>query len=161
MDPESLPLRDIHLPDPISWWPLAPGWWVLIGVLLIVTPLLVFTWFWLKQHRVKRAVIREFKAIEAQFYVHNDAHVLAQELSKLARRAALAYDPSRATAAITGTQWWHHLARLSDPSIALSSIQSALHQAPYRAYDDIDSNALLHTYRAWIGALRAPSETPQ
>jgi hypothetical protein len=25
-------LRDIHLPEPISWWPLAPGWWfVIIG----------------------------------------------------------------------------------------------------------------------------------
>ena len=27
-------LRDIHLPEPISWWPLAPGWWLLIIIAL-------------------------------------------------------------------------------------------------------------------------------
>jgi hypothetical protein len=27
-------LRGIHLPDPISWWPLAPGWWVLIIIFI-------------------------------------------------------------------------------------------------------------------------------
>jgi hypothetical protein len=36
-------LRDIHLPEPILWWPLAPGWWVLI-ILLLGT----FTWLAIK-----------------------------------------------------------------------------------------------------------------
>jgi hypothetical protein len=26
-------LKDIHLPDDISWWPLAIGWWLLITIL--------------------------------------------------------------------------------------------------------------------------------
>ena len=31
-------LRDIHLPEPISPWPPAPGWWILLvlSILLIV-----------------------------------------------------------------------------------------------------------------------------
>ena len=31
MDPQQIPLRDLHLPEAISWWPLAPGWWLLIA----------------------------------------------------------------------------------------------------------------------------------
>ena len=43
-------LRDIHLPDTISWWPLAPGWWVLIILLGLVTG-----WIIVKAVQRKRA----------------------------------------------------------------------------------------------------------
>lgn len=33
-------LRDIHLPEPVAWWPLAFGWWVLIGLLAVALLLL-------------------------------------------------------------------------------------------------------------------------
>ena len=34
-DPLSLPLRDIALPAEIGWWPLAPGWWVLVTIVAL------------------------------------------------------------------------------------------------------------------------------
>ena len=34
-------LKDIHLPSPVSFWPPAPGWWIL-AVLLISS--LFFWW---------------------------------------------------------------------------------------------------------------------
>ena len=35
MDPKQIPLRDLHLPEGIGWWPLAPGWWVVIALVMI------------------------------------------------------------------------------------------------------------------------------
>jgi len=30
-------LHDVIAPTQVSWWPLAPAWWVLIGILVIAT----------------------------------------------------------------------------------------------------------------------------
>jgi hypothetical protein len=27
-------LRDIHLPEAVSFWPLAPGWWIALGIMV-------------------------------------------------------------------------------------------------------------------------------
>ena len=27
-------LRDIRLPDPVGWWPPAPGWWIFGGLIV-------------------------------------------------------------------------------------------------------------------------------
>ena len=45
MDPSEIPIRDLHLPEAIGWWPLAPGWWVLIVLLGIGLLLLLRKWF--------------------------------------------------------------------------------------------------------------------
>ncbi|MEM8682735.1 MAG: DUF4381 domain-containing protein [Pseudomonadota bacterium] len=41
MNPTEIPIRDLHLPPEISWWPLAPGWWVILAIVAIVLVLSV------------------------------------------------------------------------------------------------------------------------
>jgi len=42
-------LRDIHLPEAVSWWPLAPGWWVL-GALLVAGLAYTGHFLWQRHH---------------------------------------------------------------------------------------------------------------
>ncbi|MGB5468066.1 MAG: DUF4381 family protein, partial [Sedimenticolaceae bacterium] len=42
-------LRDYHLPDAVGWWPPAPGWWLLFGLLLVLGGL--FVWWSMRRLR--------------------------------------------------------------------------------------------------------------
>ncbi len=59
--PTTLELRDIHLPEAISWWPPAPGWWFLLGsIVFIVIAVFLFKHYQKKQ-ALKKQVLAEFE----------------------------------------------------------------------------------------------------
>jgi len=154
MDPADIPLRDIHLPDPVSWWPLAPGWWVLVGCVLACV-LIGLGWWWRsRRRRIISATLREFAAIEQRYTEHGDTHELARELSRLARRATLAMEPERGIAAATGDRWHAALDRATTTGEAGEVLKRALIEAPYRRNMTIDGNALIAAFKQWIGELR-------
>ena len=45
-------LADIHLPDPVSIWPLAPGWWVLIALFIMFL-------IWLSYKAFRRLILHK------------------------------------------------------------------------------------------------------
>ena len=58
-------LRDIHLPDPVSWWPPAPGWWLLsLLIIAAVCYLGVQTIRRYKRRLYRRQAMAELKQIE-------------------------------------------------------------------------------------------------
>jgi hypothetical protein len=154
MDSAEIPLRDIHLPDPIGWWPLAPGWWIVLGLIVLAMAIALFAWNWRKRRRVRRSALTELTAIEIRFREHSDTHRLAQELSRLARRTALALDPERAGAADTGSAWNDRLDELNETGETDELIKTALARAPYRPAESLDGDALLTAFRPWLARLR-------
>ncbi|BFM11447.1 hypothetical protein R50072_16000 [Simiduia litorea] len=50
MNEKLLPLKDFHLPPEPGIWPLAPGWWALLALLLILGATL--TWL-VRRHQIK------------------------------------------------------------------------------------------------------------
>ena len=103
-NPQDLPLRDIHLPAPVPWWPPAPGWW-LLGVLLIAV--LAGALWYVRRYRRRaplRAALEELAAIEHAFQTRADPLDCAQALSKLLRRVVL-HDSGSEAAAAVGERW--------------------------------------------------------
>jgi hypothetical protein len=148
MDPDQLPLRDLHLPEPIGWWPLAPGWWVVVAILLFALGwLLLRAWRKYQFYAPRRYAIRELAGVEAEYLEHRNPVTLGQQLSELLRRAMLAYAPRHEVAGLTGEAWLEWLDKdLPVPYFHTEGGKSLL-QLPYRNpqgdFGDVDINALL------------------
>jgi hypothetical protein len=152
MDPTELPLRPLHLPEPIGWWPLAPGWWFVIALLLAgIGWLLLRAW---RRHQFlapRRYAIRALADVESEYMTSRDPVTLGRQLSELLRRGMLAYAPRHEVAGLTGDAWLEWLDRdLPVPYFHTEGGKSLL-QLPYRDpngdFSDVDVNALLAAVR--------------
>ena len=97
-------LRDIHLPAPVSFWPLAPGWWALAALLLMGSVATVTAW---RRHRssARRHALRELAALEARFAAEQQPVDLAVSLATLIRRVALRVSKQNGVASLHGEPW--------------------------------------------------------
>ena len=109
-DSSPLPLRDIHLPQAVSWWPPAPGWWLTPLLILLLSAL---AW-WLYRRYWKRATWSrqariEFTVIEQDYHQHQDGRKLIQSLSALIRRSAMSHLGRSGIAGLSGIDWLQFL----------------------------------------------------
>ena len=156
MNENALPLRDLHLPGAIGWWPLAPGWWVLIAIVAAFA-----AWFAWREYRLwrfnapRRHALRELARYESEYLEHRNPVVLGKQVSELLRRGMLAYAPRAEVAGLTGEAWLAWLDEgLPVPYFHTEGGKSLL-QLPYRDPDgdvsDIDVGALLSAVRMRLG----------
>ena len=130
MDPVILPLRDIHLPDPISWWPPAVGWMVLASVCVLVACAAIFRYRRHGRTRAQRAALTELDTIVQAFDANDNGHACAQALSRLTRRVALLYG-GRDVAAAIGDDWLGTINELGRAEPMTAPVAQVLLVAPY------------------------------
>jgi len=106
MDETELPLRDLHLPDAIGWWPLAPGWWLVLLLAAIAIGYGLWRAYLRRRHNApRRYALRELSHCEAAYLEHKNPVTLGKQLSELLRRGMLAYAPREEVAGLTGDEW--------------------------------------------------------
>ena len=152
MDNSELPLRDLHLPDPIGWWPLAPGWWFVLFVVATVVGYLIWQAYkrW-QDSAARRFALRELAHYETEYVEHRNPVTLARQLSELLRRGMLAYAPRDEVAGLTGEAWLQWLDRGMPLPYFHTEGGKSLLQLPYRDpagdFSNVDVDALLSAVR--------------
>jgi len=97
-------LRDIRGLDELPWWPLAPGGWLLLGLilLLIVAMALWIQWRRFRQRDWQRAAQRELSNLLQQ-KLETKAQLM--QLGILLRRVAMQRYGRHSCANLTGERW--------------------------------------------------------
>jgi hypothetical protein len=158
MDPEQIPLRDLHLPEAIGWWPLAPGWWLLIALAVFGLLYLLHRAYrqW-RSNRPRRVALRELKKLRSEYQHGMDAISLSKQLSQLLRRAMLAYATRDAVAGLTGQSWLEWLDRGLEGQPFTTGPGRMIGSLPYVRSDGGDAEINI---AAMIDAVRLRLQTP-
>jgi len=125
-------LRDIHLPAPISWWPIAPGWY---GLMVLVISLLLagfLGWRFYRRGGAKREGLRLLLIYEKQAQQGEPSAVICAQVTELLRRVALAYFPRQDIAGLHGDAWIRFLNQ-TGKRIDFMPVRSLLLERPYQA----------------------------
>jgi len=156
-DPASLQnLNDIVLPAAISWWPLATGWYVLIGFLLIA-----LAWFSYRSLRrwinngYRRAALYELQLLEDRVHKPGQRDASLRQIPVLLKRTALSVYPRSQVASLSGKDWFHFLnSTVKNPSFN-ENTTNTLNVVSYSTGElsKVDlkaTTALINASRSWL-----------
>jgi len=140
-------LRDIHVPQVSMWWPLAPGWWVLLA--LLVAAIVAGVFFLRRRRAWKRrvdAALGDLRDATARYANDGDVAAFATTANQLLRRVARIRDPR--SVVLKGAAWRETLAALS-PRQDVHRL-AAMEDAIYRPDATLDVLPTARDVEAWV-----------
>ena len=156
-------LADIHLPAAITYWPPAPGWWVLAAFVLAA-----LVWASLqvlqqiRQRKICAYALKELDKIHQEFEendrsseeAENSAQLLfVNQFNSVIRRVALWHYPNSGIASLGGAAWVDFIKEKGDSSGMTKEIAEAISQGRFKPHCEVDVNALDQFGQQWISSL--------
>jgi hypothetical protein len=146
--PAELELRDIHLPAEPHSWPPAPGWWLLLALIITAAAAVaVLGWRHWRRARRRRRILSELDRIGAE----RTGSTLVAGVAALLKRSALMTHPDADVAALTGDAWLGFLDRTGGEGRFSDGPGRVLAAGPYApTTEGLDDQALLALARRWL-----------
>lgn len=152
INPAELPLREIHLPDPISGWSLAIGGWITLALI----PILLWISFLIYKHLTRKTALKTAKKLLAQLKQDSTKTVAQKliEISVLIRRVAISVAPRENCASLTGQAWLNYLDKPLKNNEFTQGVGRCLADANYQRQpsESVDVNELIKLTERWLKA---------
>ncbi len=144
-------LRPNHLPDPVNFWPLAPGWWISALLLItLLTTVTIWTIRYVRRTRYRRQARRTAISLFEQFQQHNNCLQYANDCNRLLKQTALRAFPAEQVARLHGKQWLEFLADSAHLPEFTGQAGDALGDQRYRQQPSVDVAQLHSLTLSWI-----------
>jgi len=137
-------LKDIHLPDPVSMWPLAWPWWMLLLAIFIAVGL---TLYLRKKNTWRRQALSKLKVISSE----NQLQCI-QQCNRLLKQVSL-FRFGNSCASLSGEKWLHFLDEKLKNNIfstEFSAFAYALDKPAAAEEESIDVIKLKKAVELWI-----------
>jgi hypothetical protein len=149
-------LADIRMPGEVSWWPLAPGWWVLGAVLLALA--IYGVWRMQQrltlQRRLGGAISELSKARQTLRTSGEDDMsqrlIYVNQVNAVLRRVAMLQLSNNAAAGLSGQAWVNFLRNHDKARLLTPELADVLSQGRFAPRCDVDADALERMAREWI-----------
>lgn len=159
MDPQTLPLEPLIAPPAISWWPLAPIWW--IGITLILISFISLSIYRFRNkvgHRQptspiidirRQAALKELEQLEKPY--HTPAGLWLQQINALLKRLCITHYPTENSKVLTGEPWLNYL-NSKYPEAHLKQFPMLVEKAYQADYcmENITIDNLYSSIKKWI-----------
>ena len=148
-DPAGLDnLSDIAIPPPVSWWPLAPGWWVVIGITVIVIAVAAWkVWIRWQANAYRRAALDELGKAKT-----------VSAIAELLKRTALAAFPRTDVASLSGPAWCQWLSDTMGREVP-ANVVDALTRGVFERTTTVQTDELRGFVAEWITVHRVPNDS--
>lgn len=153
-------LRDVHLPDPISWWPPALGWWMVLAGLIVMVGLAFWARSYRQRTRIRRAALAQFEHVKQHYAVNADDQWAITEVSNLLRRYALAVFPRTDVAGLSGQSWLKFLDTTGSTNQFSDGPGQALRSGPYQSHGSLSASDLFPLVERWIRQVHLSARKP-
>lgn len=167
-------LHDIRGLDPVSIWPLAPGWWLVLGGIVLLVLMLAA----LRRIPVRALVGRRDWRVDARRLLRDlrrrlpaaDGRAAAGEFSELMRRIAMARTARDECAGLSGPAWLEWLGANDPVGFDWKEYGRLLIEIPYAppgtTVETDDLRRLVEAAGRWVDPPRettaaAPSSAPE
>lgn len=155
--PELAQLRDLHLPNTISWWPPAWGWYALF---LLVSALLLGLFLWLRKkwlyNQPKREALKNLAQYKRVYDEKKDTQIACMQISELLKRVALVYFSRTEVASLQADAWIAFLNNTAK-KVDFQLVKQELIEMPYHQHAMSSQIELLFKLaETWIKNRKVP-----